>query len=118
MITARLDQDYELLKWKGPQEYQPTTTANFLDANERIQTSVEVEDEIKKMFMIIADIINDISGNIPAQKMMKKTNKIKQEPTATASGDQKEGSRRKFLSKLDKERKYTLTYLINEITFL
>ena len=104
MITAKLDQDYELLKWKGPQEHQPATTAYFLEANERIQTSVEIEDEIKKMFMTIADIINDISENIPAQKMIKKTNKIKQETT----GDQKEGTRRKFLSKLDKERKYTL----------
>ena len=81
VITARLDQDYEILKWKGPQEHQPTTTANFLEANVRIQTSVEVEDEIKKTFMIIADIINDISGNIPAQKMVKKTSKTKQEPT-------------------------------------
>ena len=102
MITAKLDQEFEILKWKGPQEHQPTTTSNFLEANQRIQTSVEFEEEIKKIFLTIADIINDISENIPAQKMLKKTNKTKKEPT----GDNKEGTRRKFLSKLDKERKY------------
>ena len=106
VITAKLDEDWEILKWKGPQEHQPTTTSNFLEANQRIQTSVEFEDEIKKTFMIIADIINDISGNIPAQKMLKKTNKTKQEST---DGDKKEGApRRKFLSKLDKERKFRI----------
>ena len=101
VVTAKLDQDYEILKWKGPQEHQPTTTANFLEANQRVQASVEFEDEIKKTFMMIADIINDISANIPAQKMLKKTNKTKQDPT----GDKQEGIRRKFLSKIDKERK-------------
>ena len=104
MITAKLDQDYEILKWKGPQEHQPTTTSNFLEANERVQASVEFEDEIKKTFMIIADIINDISENIPAQKMLKKMNKTKQDPIVDKQG----GSRRKFLSKLDKERKYNI----------
>ena len=49
---------------------------------------MEVEDEIKKMFMIIADIINDISGNIPAQKMMNRMRKTKQESTV----DKMEGS--------------------------
>ena len=108
MITAKLDEDYEILKWKGPQEHQPTTTSNFLEANQRVQTSLEFEDEIKKTFLTIADIINDISENIPAQKMLKKTNKTKQEPT----GGKKEGTRRKFLSKLDKERKYTVIGLV------
>ena len=108
MITAKLDEDYEILKWKGPQEHQPTTTSNFLEANQRVQSSLEFEDEIKKTFLTIADIINDISENIPAQKMLKKTNKTKQEPT----GGKKEGTRRKFLSKLDKERQYNYQLIL------
>ena len=88
--------DYEILKWKGPQEHQPASSANFLESCERLKRSVEFDQEIKETFLTIADIINDISENIPAQKIQKKLNKNKAKP------ELKDSKRGKYLSKFDK----------------
>ena len=60
----------KMYKWKGPQEYQPSIHKRFLDANDTIiQPSNSVDEKVKSIFKIIADIILDTSQN---QAMSKK----------------------------------------------
>jgi len=98
--------DYEILKFKGPQEHQPATIAHFLEASQRMEKSEEINGEIKNTFKIIADIISDTSENLLAQKMKKKRKKIKDHQ----DGNICEG-RGKYLSKSDKEG---LTLMFND----
>ena len=54
----------KICKWKGPQEYQPSIHKRFLDANDTIiQPSNSVDEKVKSIFKIIADVILDISQN-------------------------------------------------------
>ena len=85
--------EYEIFKLKGPQEHQPATIAHFLLAAERIEKSEEINQDVKKTFKLIADIISDTSENVPAQKTKKKMDKVME----TGVG------KRKYLSKSDKE---------------
>ena len=91
--------DYEILKFKGPQEHQPATIAHFLQASQRIEKSEEINGEIKNTFKIISDILSDTSENLLAQKMKKKRKKIKEKQEGDIGG-----MRGKYLSKSDKGR--------------
>ena len=91
---------YKLYKWKGPQEHQPATHSEFLAANKRIQDSPQTSENIKKVFDLLARVIEDISQNDPAQRMiakMTKGNKKEQKPIT-----ENMKNRGKYLTNLDK----------------
>ena len=91
---------YKLYKWKGPQEHQPATHSEFLAAHKRIQDSPQTSENIKKVFDLLARVIEDISQNDPAQRMiakMTKGNKKEQKPIT-----ENMKNRGKYLTNLDK----------------
>ena len=91
---------YKLYKWKGPQEHQPATHSEFLAANKRIQDSPQTSEDTKKVFSLLAGVIEDISQNDAAQKMvakMTKGNKKEQKPITDTTKN-----RGKYLTNLDK----------------
>ena len=91
---------YKLYKWKGPQEHQPTTHSEFLAANKRIQDSPQTSENIKKVFDILARVIEDISQNAAAQKMIAKMTKGNKKEVKAMTENMK--NRGKYLTNLDK----------------
>lgn len=101
---------YKLYKWKGPQEHQPATHSEFLAANKRIQDSPHTSENIKKVFGLLARVIEDISQNEAAQKMvakMTKGNKKELKPITDLK------NRGKYLTNLDK---VNILYSASEIS--
>ena len=91
---------YKLYKWKGPQEHQPATQSEFLAANKRIQDSPQTSENIKKVFDLLARVIEDISQNDAAQKMFAKMNKGNKKQLKPNTENTK--NRGKYLTNLDK----------------
>ena len=91
---------YKLFKWKGPQEHQPATQSEFLAANKRIQDSPSTSQNIKKVFHLLARVIEDISQNDPAQRMIAKVTKGNKKELKPITENTK--NRGKYLTNLDK----------------
>ena len=91
---------YKIFKWKGPQEPQPATQSEFLAANKRIQDSPSTSQNIKKVFHLLARVIEDISQNDPAQRMIAKVTKGNKKELKPITENTK--NRGKYLTNLDK----------------
>jgi len=101
ILTVFTEEGYKLYKWKGPQEHQPATQSEFLAANKRIQDSPQTSENIKKVFDLLARVIEDISQNDAAQKMFAKMNKGNKKELKPNTENTK--NRGKYLTNLDKE---------------
>jgi len=101
ILTVSTDEGYKLYKWKGPQEHQPTTQSEFLAANKKIQDSPQTSENIKKVFDLLARVIEDISQNAAAQKMVSKMTKGNKKELKPMTENMK--NRGKYLTNLDKE---------------
>jgi len=89
---------HRLIKWKGSQEFQPNTHANFLKANDLVQKSGAHKD-VKIAFLELSEVITDISEN---ELALEKTKSISEK------GHNKESKENKVkqdhcLSSLDKD---------------
>ena len=109
VITMEVESESEdnrkvtkMFKWKGPQQHQPGTQSNFLAVNEKIQKNIKVDDGIKTAFQNLATVIEDTSENIPAQRMLKKLNKVKLKLDETEELEETSQKRTKFLTKMHK----------------
>ena len=91
------DSGYNVVKWKGAQEYQPVAVEKLIIANNKIQNE-DLKEELKTTFRYIHEVTTDISENKNAIKMAKKK-KQKTEKVGTAA----KGTGKKYLSNLDKE---------------
>lgn len=101
ILTVLTEEGYKLYKWKGPQEHQPATQSEFLAANKRIQDSPQTSENIKKVFDLLARVIEDISQNDAAQKMIAKMTKGNKKELKAVTENTK--NRGKYLTNLDKE---------------
>ena len=99
-VLVILFEGYKLYKWKGPQEHQPTTHSEFLAANKRIQSSPQTSENIKKVFDLLARVIEDISQNDAAQRMVAKMTKGNKKELKPLAENMK--NRGKYLTNLDK----------------
>jgi len=100
ILTVSTEEGYKLFKWKGPQEHQPATQSEFLAANKRIQDSPSTSQNIKKVFHLLARVIEDISQNDPAQRMIAKVTKGNKKELKPITENTK--NRGKYLTNLDK----------------
>ena len=80
------DSGYNVVKWKGAQEYQPVAVEKLIIANNK---------EFKTTFRYVHEVTTNISENKNAIKMTKK----KKQKTEKAGA----GTGKKYLSNLDKE---------------
>lgn len=101
ILTVLTEEGYKLYKWKGPQEHQPATQSEFLAANRRIQVSPQTSENIKKVFSLLAGVIEDISQNDAAQRMVAKMTKGNKKELKPITENMK--NRGKYLTNLDKE---------------